>query len=115
MIQYGFLRVAAAVPALRVADCAFNAEHVLGLMARAEGDGVGVLVFPELALTGYTCADLFQQLPLQRGAIAGLLRLAEEWVRSEALGAIRFTVDGREYVLEAGEVDWELDIPAAAA
>ncbi|MFL5928346.1 MAG: hypothetical protein ACJ77E_15555 [Gaiellaceae bacterium] len=44
-----------------------------------------------------------------------LLRLAEEWVRSEALGAIRFTVDGREYVLEAGEVDWELDIPAAAA
>src|SRR5947209_16679584 len=47
-------------------------------MARAEKEGAAVLVFPELSITGYTCADLFQQLSLQRGAIAGLQRLAEE-------------------------------------
>jgi NAD+ synthase (glutamine-hydrolysing) len=72
MTQHGFLRVAAAVPALRVGDCEFNADRILGLMARAETEQVDLLVFPELALTGYTCADLFQQLTLQHGALAAL-------------------------------------------
>jgi NAD+ synthase (glutamine-hydrolysing) len=77
MLEYGFLRVAAATPALRVADCPFNAEQILTLMRQAEGEGVAVLVFPELALTGYTCADLFQQPALLNGAVdalGGLLR-----------------------------------------
>ena len=46
MTHHGFLRVAAASPVLRVADCAFNAERILALMARAESEGVAVLVFP---------------------------------------------------------------------
>src|SRR5437016_13818315 len=73
---HGFVRVAAAVPSLRVGDAAFNAERILALMARAEKEGVAVLVFPELSLTGYTCADLFQQLTLQRGAVEALLHVA---------------------------------------
>jgi NAD+ synthase (glutamine-hydrolysing) len=73
--DYGFLRVAAATPTLRVADCDFNTSHILDLMGRAESEGVAVLVLPELALTGYTCADLFQQLTLQRGAVAALAQL----------------------------------------
>ena len=64
MLLHGFLRVAAASPVLRVADCAFNAERILSLMRRAEAEGVAVLVFPELSLTGYTCADLFQHAAL---------------------------------------------------
>jgi len=72
MLPHGFLRVAAASPVLRVADCAFNAERILGLMRQAEADGVAVLVFPELSLTGYTCADLFQHTTLQRGALDAL-------------------------------------------
>jgi NAD+ synthase (glutamine-hydrolysing) len=72
VIEHGFVRVAAAVPALRVADCAYNVECLLGLLARAEDEGVAVLVFPELALTGYTCADLFHQATLQKGALAAL-------------------------------------------
>ena len=72
MLHHGFLRVAAASPVLRVADCAFNAERILALMQRAEAEGVAVLVFPELSLTGYTCADLFQHTALQRGAIDAL-------------------------------------------
>ena len=72
MSHHGFLRVATAVPRLRVADCAHNAERVIALMRRAQGEGVAVLCFPELALTGYTCADLFQQSALQRGALEGL-------------------------------------------
>ena len=77
MLHHGFLRVAAASPVLRVADCAFNAEHILALMRRAEAEGVAVLVFPELSLTGYTCADLFQQPVLQRGALDALEHVSQ--------------------------------------
>src|SRR6516164_6652388 len=75
MIDHGFLRVAAAVPALRVADPGFNAERILALMARAESEGVAVLVFPELSLTGYTCADLFHTSTLLQGARDALTRV----------------------------------------
>jgi NAD+ synthase (glutamine-hydrolysing) len=78
MTYHGFLRVAAATPTLRVADCDYNVERILGLMGRAESEGAAVLVFPELCLTGYTCADLFQQLPLQKGAWAALARVVRE-------------------------------------
>ncbi len=72
MSHFGFLRVAAASPVLRVADCDFNVQQILLLLQQAESEGVAVVVFPELALTGYTCADLFHQTSLQRGAVAGL-------------------------------------------
>jgi NAD+ synthase (glutamine-hydrolysing) len=78
MLPHGFLRVAAASPVLRVADCAFNAERILGLMRQAEADGIVVLVFPELSLTGYTCADLFQHSTLQRGALDALEYILQE-------------------------------------
>ncbi len=75
MTHHGFVRVGAAVPALRVADTAFNAERVVALMARAEAERVAVLVFPELCLTGYTCADLFHQKVLQQGGLEALARV----------------------------------------
>jgi NAD+ synthase (glutamine-hydrolysing) len=78
MTYHGFLRVAAATPTLRVADCAYNADRLLALMARAEAEGVAVLVFPELALTGYTCADLFHHNTLQRGALEALGRIVDD-------------------------------------
>jgi NAD+ synthase (glutamine-hydrolysing) len=77
MLTHGFLRVAAAVPILRVADCAFNAGRILGLMAQAERDCVSVLVFPELSLTGYTCADLFHHITLQKAALESLAQVVE--------------------------------------
>jgi NAD+ synthase (glutamine-hydrolysing) len=75
MTYHGFLRVAAAVPNLKVADCSYNAERILGLMEQAERENVAVLVFPELSLTGYTCADLFHHPVLQKGALAALIDL----------------------------------------
>jgi NAD+ synthase (glutamine-hydrolysing) len=82
MLPFGFVRVAAAAPRLRVADCAENVARILDVMARAEEEGVAILAFPEMALTGYTCADLFQQIPLQKAALASLAELAR---RSESL------------------------------
>ena len=73
----GFVKVAAAVPSVRVADCKYNTEQILNLMARAEGAGVDVLCFPELCITGYTCGDLFHQRVLQEEAITSLLKILE--------------------------------------
>ncbi|MBR1630786.1 MAG: NAD(+) synthase [Paludibacteraceae bacterium] len=57
--DYGFVRVAAAIPTLRVGDCAYNAEQTIVLAREAESKGARVVCFPELGLTAYTCADLF--------------------------------------------------------
>ena len=78
MLQHGFLRVAAAVPQLRVADCAYNVERLLHLLDQAELQAVQIVVFPELAMTGYTCGDLFHQPTLQKAALDGLDHLLEE-------------------------------------
>ena len=75
MLSHGFLRVAAACPMLRVAEPAYNAGRILGLLKQAEAEGVHVAVFPELSLTGYTCADLFQQSLLLQGALDALASL----------------------------------------
>jgi NAD+ synthase (glutamine-hydrolysing) len=76
MLNHGFLRVAAAVPRLRVADCEFNADQIIGLMQRAEAEDVRVLVLPELCITGYTCGDLFHHSTLLDGALTALVRIA---------------------------------------
>lgn len=68
----GFIKVAAATPDLKVADTAFNAQACIDLASRAAELGVKVLVFPELALTGYSCGDLFATDVLLDGAIDGL-------------------------------------------
>jgi NAD+ synthase (glutamine-hydrolysing) len=78
MIEHGFVRVAAAVPRVRVGDCRYNAERILDLLGQAAQQRVQVLVFPELALTGYTCADLFQQPVLQRGALDALAQILRQ-------------------------------------
>jgi NAD+ synthase (glutamine-hydrolysing) len=74
--HHGFVRIGAAVPSLAVADCATNADRIVESMAQAEAQRVAVLVLPELAITGYTCADLFHQATLQRGALEALARVA---------------------------------------
>ncbi len=70
--DFGFVRVAAAVPALHVADCRQNAQEVKRQIAEAIEEGVEVICFPELTLTGYTCADLFFTQQLQQNALAAL-------------------------------------------
>ena len=60
-MKYGFLKVAAAVPSVKVADVEYNLQQVESLIAQAEGQGVEVIVFPELCLTGYSCQDLFKE------------------------------------------------------
>jgi len=60
----GFVRVAAAIPELRVADCAFNVNKISDLVRQGETEKVQLICFPELSVTAYTCADLFLQQQL---------------------------------------------------
>ena len=72
MDRYGFLKVAAAIPTVRVADTAWNGGRIASLVEQAAGRGVEVVVFPELSVTGYTCGDLFLQPALLAAAEAAL-------------------------------------------
>lgn len=70
-MNYGFVKVAAAVPRVSVADCIYNIEQIENLLIQAEGKGVEVITFPELCVTAYTCQDLFQeQLLLDKAELA---------------------------------------------
>ena len=59
--RFGFVKVAAATPLVKLADCHANAEAIDKMTAEALKRGVSIVVFPELSLTGYTCGDLFLQ------------------------------------------------------
>ena len=108
---FGFLRVGAAAPRLRVADPDFNASRILDLWREADARGVQVLVLPELALTGYTAADLFfSGSVLVSGAERALVRLMTETAASPMIVALGLPVaaDGLLFnvaaVIQAGQL-----------
>lgn len=77
MMKYGFFRVASAVPTVQVADCRRNVIEIESLIAQAEGQGVKIIVFPELCITGYTCQDLFRQQLLLDAAENAVMQLLD--------------------------------------
>ena len=77
MENFGFIRVAAAIPELKVADCVFNSRKIEQLVRKASEQEVQVVCFPELSVTGYTCADLFSQRLLIEQAEFEIERLLE--------------------------------------
>ena len=74
-MNHGFVKVAAAIPFVKVADCHYNATRIENLVIQAEGQGAEVICFPELSLTAYTCQDLLQQKLLLDSAEIALLQL----------------------------------------
>ena len=77
MNEFGFLKVAAAVPHVCVADCDYNIERIKGLAEQAAQRGVEIIAFPELSVTAYTCGDLLLQptlLDAADDALAELIR-----------------------------------------
>ena len=84
MKNYGFIRTAAAVPAVRVADVTYNVTEICRLLGEAFEKGVSLVAFPELSLTGYSCGDLFGQSLLIKGAEDGVKKIVE-FSRGKAL------------------------------
>lgn len=73
-----YLRVAACVPAVEVADTLSNAGYIIDAIAKAADSGAHLVVLPEMCLTAYTCADLFHNRSLLDGAMEALRRLVDE-------------------------------------
>ena len=86
MKNYGFIRTAAAVPAVRVADVAYNTAEICRLSQEAFDKGASLTVFPELSLTGHSCGDLFRQSKLIK-AVETAVKSIAEFTRGKA-GAI---------------------------
>lgn len=77
-MNYGFVKVAAAVPHVQVADCFYNIQQMEGLMRQASDKGVQIIAFPEMSVTAYTCLDLFAQQALLKNAEQALLKLVSD-------------------------------------
>jgi NAD+ synthase (glutamine-hydrolysing) len=84
----GFLRVAVAVPKLRIANVNFNIAAIAELMRKAKDEGAQVVVFPEMAVTGYTIGDLVQQEALLLEARRGLSDIVKESAGSNMMVAV---------------------------
>lgn len=78
MKNYGFVRVAACSPKVRPADITYNVERICDQIAKCRESEVDFVVFPELSVTGYTCADLFGESLLLDKSVEALGILAEQ-------------------------------------
>ena len=95
----GFVKVAALTPAIRVADVDYNVDACVAAAREAAGEGARVIVLPELAITAYTCDDLFWQDALLDAAAQGLARLVRETAALDALllAGVPLRVNGKLY------------------
>ncbi len=88
MKNYGYIRVASAIPTIKIADCHHNADKIIELILKATKEEVEVVCFPELVLTGYTCNDLFFQSLLLDSVEKELFRIMKETKNSKIVSII---------------------------
>ena len=77
-MNYGFVKVCAATVKIGVADVKFNSKAIISAIRQAADNGAQVVVFPELALSGYTCGDLFNQRTLTEGVENAIAEISEK-------------------------------------
>ena len=104
MKNYGFIKVAAAIPAVRVADCDFNTTEMARIMSEADKRDVRVLVFPELSVTGYTCQDLFRQNILITAAEKSVVSLLNSSMHVDVIAIIGVPVVVGDLLLNCAAV-----------
>ncbi len=106
-----FIRVACAVPPVRVGDVKKNTEDICRQICEADANNCDVIVFPELALTGYTCADLFFQKSLHDAVRSGLQQIVSSSAVHPGLTAVvgaPVMIDGQLYNCAAVIAEGEL-------
>lgn len=103
-MNYGFVKVAAAVPRVKVADCKFNAEKLENQILIAEGKGVQIIIFPEMCITGYTCGDLFGQQLLLEEAEMALIQILNNTRQLDIISILGMPVVVNSTVLNAAVV-----------
>ena len=109
-MNYGFVKVAAAVPRVKIADCKYNAGQLESLIAIADGKGVQIITFPEMCITAYTCGDLFGQQLLLEEAEMGLMQILNNTRQLDIISilgmpiAVNSTVINAAVVIQKGKI-----------
>lgn len=103
-MNYGYVKVAAAVPRVHVADCKFNAGQIEKEIIIADGKGVQIITFPELCITGYTCGDLFAQQLLLEEAELGLMQILNSTRQLDIISIVGMPVVCEGHLLNAAVV-----------
>ena len=103
-MNYGYVKVAAAVPRVKVADCKFNAGEIEKEIIIADGKGVQIIVFPELCITGYTCGDLFAQQLLLEEAEMGLIQILNNTRQLDIISIVGMPVASNGVLLNTAVV-----------
>lgn len=102
-MKHGFIKVAAASPDLKVADCIYNTDKIIEEIALLAAEKVKIMVFPELCISGYSCRDLFLQGRLLKEANESLIRLVRHSQKIDALilVGLPFELAGKLYNVAA--------------
>lgn len=97
MSNFGFIKVAAAVPPIRVADTEYNSSKIIEFAEKASDLGARIIVFPELATTGYTAADLFFQRKLRESNLEALkkIKIASKKIKSLLIVGAPLEIGGK--------------------
>ncbi len=103
-MKHGFVKVAAAVPAVKVADVQYNVQEIERLIAMADAEHVEVVVFPELAVTGYSCQDLFRERLLLDKAEEGLLSLMDFTRKLDVIAVVGMPIEVGSLLLNCAVV-----------
>ncbi|MBQ9230886.1 MAG: NAD(+) synthase [Prevotella sp.] len=103
-MKHGLITVAAAVPAVKVADVEYNVLEIEKLIANAEGQGVEIICFPELAITGYSCQDLFKEQLLLSKAEEGLMMLLDFTRKLNVISVVGIPVQAGGLLLNCAAV-----------
>lgn len=90
MNKIGLVRAAAVTPVLRVANPEFNTDEIIKCAKEADKNGAGLILFPELCISGYTCGDLFYQEFLYSKSMEGLKRIADATKKLSAAVVVGF-------------------------
>ena len=103
-MNHGFVKVASAIPLVKVADCQYNVEQIESLVIQAEGKGIEIICLPELSLTAYTCQDLFQQQLLIGEAEMALIHLMNSTRGLDIISIVGLPVPFRGALLNCAAV-----------
>lgn len=103
-MQNGFIKIASAIPAVKVANCQYNIEQIESMVKSADKEGVEIIVFPELSVTGYSCQDLFRQRLLLEEAEHAVEDLLEKTCNLDIITIIGIPVVAGDLLLNCAAV-----------
>ncbi len=99
-----FLRTAAVTPKIRVADPVYNGDQIKAVIREAAAQGAGVIVCPELCITGYTCNDLFLQTPMLDMAKQVMMEIAEDTKELNAVAVVGLPLERKSRLYNVAAV-----------